>query len=74
MQSTDVDSVGVGLHERKTHQTAEVNGQNDNHGTREESPEESEKDKKTFGRTPDGVGKHFLATLSLLNALYLVKS
>ncbi|KAL8954248.1 MAG: hypothetical protein Q9183_007243, partial [Haloplaca sp. 2 TL-2023] len=68
MQSTDADSVGAGLHERKPHQTVQINGQNDNHGTRGESPEESDKDKKTFGRTPDGVGKHFLATSSLLNA------
>lgn len=57
MQSPGAVSDGEGLHERKAHQNGVRIPQPEEDQGGRSSPGDSEKQEKTFGRTPDGVGK-----------------
>lgn len=66
MQTTSGEHEGEGLHERKPRQQTIDSQEEEEHQNGEASPDESRKDKKTFGRTPDGVGTvTFVSTLCI---------
>lgn len=68
MQSTAAGSDGEGLHERKSHQRPSDISREDDIQNNDPSSEESRKEKRTFGRTPDGVGETIpFSALTLLS-------
>lgn len=57
MQSSEAASSGDGLHERKPHKDKLGIMEEDESPNGNDSQNDPKKDKKTFGRTPGGVGK-----------------
>lgn len=61
---------GEGLHERKPHQPQVGVPQHDENRDQDDSSDESGKDKKTFGRTPDGTGTTLLHSSTTVFVVY----
>ena len=71
MQKISGGCNGEGLHGRKPHRPSLDGLKNNDHKTQDASPAESEKEKKTYGRTPDGTGMTVLHSSNVTFASFL---